>query len=254
MRLHNKVAVVTGAASGNGKEIALLFAKEGASVVLGDLDDKQGAEVAKQIEQEHGTALFFHCDVTCPEEAKALIETAVSHFGKLDILVNNAGIGLWGTVETLPVEAYDKVMNVNVRGTYLMSSYAVKAMRENPAECSIVNIGSAVGLVGCANSAAYCASKGAVANLTRAMAIDHGKDGIRVNCVCPGVVDTPFNDYIVNATNDPEAAKASQAAGNLLNRLQKPQEVAMACLFLASDESSYCTGSMLVADAGVSAK
>lgn len=145
-------------------------------------------------------------------------------------------------------------MRVNVRSVYLLSSYAVKAMRVNKAMCSIVNLSSAVGLIGCAGSAAYCASKGAVSNLTRAMAIDHAQDGIRVNCVCPGVVDTPFNDAIVNAQQNPDEAKAGQAAGNLLGRLEQPEEVAKACLFLASEDSSYCTGSMLMTDAGITAK
>jgi len=254
MRLKDKVAIVTGAASGNGKEIAKLFAKEGAMVVVSDMNEKLGKEVKEQITKAGGKAIFVKCNVTSSDDAKALIQSTIKEYGGLDILVNNAGIGLWGTVETMDPEEWDKVMNVNVRGVFLVSKYAVTEMRKRTGDRCIINIGSGAGVIGCGNSAAYCASKGAVVNLSRAMAIDHWVDGIRVNCVCPGVVDTPFNDKILESCEDPAAARKGQEGAHILNRLQKPEEVAKACLFMASDDASFCTGSVLMADGGITAR
>ena len=254
MRLENRVVIVSGAGSGNGKQIALLFAKEGASVVLGDLNEKSGIAVCEEIKNAGGKAVFVKCDVTSEKDTKKIVDAAVTEYGKLDILVNNAGIGLWGTVDVMPVETWDKVMDVNVKGTFLMSKYAVIAMKTGKGDRNIINIGSGAGVIGCGNSAAYCASKGAVVNMTRAMAVDHAADGIRVNCVCPGIVDTPFNDAILNACDDPAGARKGQEGAALLNRLQKPQEVAKACLFMASDDASFCTGSVLMADGGLTAR
>lgn len=254
MRLQNKTAIVTGAGSGNGREIALLFAKEKAQVVLCELDEKRGQAVCDEIRNADGEAIFVKCDVTVPSDATAAVDAAVKEYGKLDVLVNNAGIGLWGTVETLSLDAWNKVMDVNTKGIFFMSKYAVPAMKAGTGDKNIINIGSGAGLIGCGNSVAYCASKGAVINMTRAMAVDHAPDGIRVNCVCPGIVDTPFNDAILNASDDPAGARKGQEEAALLNRLQRPEEVATACLFMASEDASFCTGSILVADGGVTAR
>lgn len=254
MRLENKVALVTGAGSGNGKQIALLFAKEGAKVAVADMNLAAVEAVRAQIEAAGGSCVAVQCDVTKPADASAAVDAAVKAYGKLDILVNNAGIGLWGTVETMEIAQWDKVMDVNVKGIFLMSKYAVPAMRNGTGDRNIINIGSGAAVIGCGNSAVYCASKGAVANLTRAMAVDHGADGIRVNCVCPGIVDTPFNDAILNGTDDPVAARKGQEGAAILNRLEKPEEVAKACLFMASEDASFCTGSIMMADGGVTAR
>lgn len=254
MRLETKVVVVTGAGSGNGKEIAVLFAQEGAHVILADINEKNGKAVCEQIENAGGKAVFVKCDVTSESDAKAAVDAALKEYGKLDILVNNAGIGLWGTVETMSADAWDKVMDINVTGIFLMSKYAVTAMKKGSGDQNIINIGSGAGVIGCENSVAYCASKGAVVNMTRAMAADHVADGIRVNCVCPGIVDTPFNDAILESSDDPSGARKGQEGAAMLNRLQKPEEVAKACLFMASEDASFCTGSILMADGGITAR
>lgn len=254
MRLLNKVAIVTGAGTGIGRETAILFAQEGAKVAVSCRNPKHGMEVVDRITEMGGAAVYIGCDVTDEQQVKTLVGETLRHFQSLNILVNNAGIGLWGTVETMPPQNFMKLLEVNVLGVYLCARHAVPAMRGSGGNASIINIGSAVGLVGCGNSAGYCAAKGAVANLTRAMAIDHSCDGIRVNCVCPGVVDTPFNDQILAGVSDPQDVKSRQEQGNLLGRLEKPEEVARACLFLASEESSYMTGSMFMVDGGVTAR
>ena len=254
MRLKDKTVIITGAGSGNGKEIAVLFAKEGAQVILGDINESSGNSVCKQIVSFGGKATFVKCDVTSESDAKAIVDAAIKTYGKLDILVNNAGIGLWGTVETMETVAWDKVMEVNVKSVFLMSKYAVTAMKAGSGDRNIINIGSGAGVIGCGNSVAYCASKGAVVNLTRAMASDHAVEGIRVNCVCPGIVDTPFNDAILNSLKDPTDARRGQEGAALLNRLQKPEEVAKACLFMASEDASFSTGSVLMADGGITAR
>lgn len=254
MKLANKTAIVTGAGSGGGKEIALLFAKEGAQVVLGDLDENSGNAVCSEIVKSGGKAIFVKCDVTNEQDAKKIVDAAVNTYGKLDVLVNNAGIGLWGTVETMELDAWDKVMNVNVKGIFIMSKYAVTAMKKGNGDRNIINIGSGAGIIGCGNSVAYCASKGAVVNMTRAMAADHSPEGIRVNCVCPGIMDTPFNDAILNSTENPAEARKGQEGAALLNRLQRPDEIAKACLFMASNDASFCTGSVMMVDGGVTAR
>lgn len=254
MRLQGKTAIVTGAASGNGRQIALLFAREGANIAIGDLNEEQGAAVAREIEAAGGKAISVRCDVTKEDDAKALVEKTVQAFGGLDILVNNAGLGRWGTVESLTEAQWDTTMNVNVKGIFFLSKYAVPAMRKGSGDRNIINIGSGAGVIGCGGSVAYCASKGAVVNMTRAMAIDCGPDKIRVNCVCPGIVDTPFNDEILEGNPDPAGARRGQEGAAILGRLEKPEEVATACLFMASEDAIFCTGSILMADGGVTAQ
>ena len=252
-RLKNKVAIVTGAASGNGEAIAVLFAKEGASVIVADLDDENGRRVVERIASEGGKAVFCRCDVTRAEDAENVVKTAETRFGGLDVVVNNAGIGLWGTVEEMEPDNWERVMAVNVRGVYLVSKYAIPALRRRGGG-AIVNIGSGAGLIGTRNSAAYCASKGAVVNLTRAMALDHASEGIRVNCVCPGVVDTPFNQKVLAMQQNPEQTLQEQIKAHPLGRLARPEEVAKAVLFLASEESSFTTGSLVMVDGGLTAQ
>jgi NAD(P)-dependent dehydrogenase (short-subunit alcohol dehydrogenase family) len=253
MRLTEKVAIITGAASGIGKETALLFAREGALIVVSDIYDTAGREVAELINQQGGKAAFIHCDVTSPEDAERLVKNAVEIFGGVDILINSAGIGLWGSVVEMEPENWDKVISVNLRGVYLVSKYAIPEIAKRGGG-SVVNIGSGASVIGREGAAAYCASKAAVANLSRAMAVDHAKDKIRVNCVCPGVVDTAFNDEILTKVPNPEEKRKSQREDHLLDRVASPLEVAMANLFLASEESSFTTGSLLMVDGGMTTK
>ena len=248
-RLTDRVAIVTGAASGIGRATAELLADEGASVVLADVDE-QGAAVTEQI-KSRGPAVFVQADVTDPAAASAITSAAVQAFGRVDILVNNAGIGLWGTVDTMEPEAWDAVLAVNVRGTYLVSKYAIPELRKTKGV--VVNIGSGAGIVGVRNSAAYCAAKGAVIALTRAMAVDYASEGLRVNCVVPGVVDTPFNDAVLRQQADPTGVLEAQKRAHPLGRLATAEEVARAVLFLVSGDSSFTTASLLMVDGGLTA-
>lgn len=252
MRLEGKVAVITGGASGIGEATSTLFALEGASVVVADIDQDRGEVLASKIAAEDRPATFVRTDVTRPAEAERLVNTAVQKYGRLDILFNNAGIGLWGSVVDMDPDDWDRVMHVNLRGIFLPSKYAVPIMVDQGGGV-IVNTGSGSGMVATANSAAYCASKAGVINLTRAMALDHGP-AIRVNCVCPGVVDTPFNEAVLATMQDPELVLKAQREGNMLQRIALPEDIANAVLFLASDQSAYMTGASVTVDGGYTAK
>lgn len=247
--LKNKTAIVTGGASGIGKATALLFAREGASVAVLDINAQQGAEVVKEIAAARGKAIFVRCNVTSAEDCSSAVEQTVEAFGRLDILFNNAGIvrrsDVIGTTET----EWDQVMAVNVKSIFLMSKYSIPHMIRTGGG-SIINTSSGWGLKGGGNAVSYCASKGAVTNMTRAMAIDHGKDNIRVNAVCPGDTDTPMLHNEAKQLGEDDGKFMAEAAVRPLNRYAQPVEIAQAVLFLASDASSYVTGSALVVDGG----
>jgi cyclopentanol dehydrogenase len=247
-RLDGKVALISGGARGQGAAEARLFAREGAKVVLGDVLEVEGTKVAADIAEHGGEAVFVRLDVTREDDWRRAVDLAVSRFGKLTTLVNNAGILRRGTVEETTSEQWDLVMNVNAKGVFLGTKYAVPAMRKAGAG-SIVNISSVAGLRGGANSTAYTASKGAVRLLTKSTAIQYGKDGIRCNSIHPGPIET---DMIADTMRDPEAL-AQSVSRVALGRVGKPEEVAACVLFLASDESSYVSGSELVVDGGITA-
>lgn len=247
-RLDGKVALISGGARGQGAAEARLFAREGAKVVLGDVLEMEGTKVAADIAEHGGEAVFVRLDVTREEDWQRAVDLAVSRFGKLTTLVNNAGILRRGTVEETTADQWDLVMNVNAKGVFLGTKYAVPAMRKAGAG-SIVNISSVAGLRGGANSTAYTASKGAVRLLTKSTAIQYGKDGIRCNSIHPGPIET---DMIADTMRDPEAL-AQSVARVALGRVGKPEEVAACVLFLASDDSSYVSGSELVVDGGITA-
>lgn len=247
-RLDGKVALISGGARGQGAAEARLFAREGAKVVLGDVLEGEGTKVAADIAEHGGEAVFVRLDVTREEDWLRAVNLAVSRFGKLTTLVNNAGILRRGTVEETTAEQWDLVMNVNAKGVFLGTKYAVPAMRK-AGTGSIVNISSVAGLRGGANSTAYTASKGAVRLLTKSTAIQYGKDGIRCNSIHPGPIET---DMIADTMRDPEAL-AQSVSRVALGRVGKPEEVAACVLFLASDESSYVSGSELVVDGGITA-
>jgi len=252
MRLENKVAVITGGSSGIGHATSTLFANEDASVVIGDVDAQRGGALANELTGKGLKATFVETDVTEPADAKRLIDTAVSTYGRLDILFNNAGIGILATVVEMEPEDWDKVMRVNLRGVFLPSKYAVPIMLEQGGGV-IVNTGSGAGVIATPRSAAYCASKAGVINLTRVMALDHGPT-IRVNCVCPGVVDTPFNEMVLSTVPDPAALLQAQKEGSMLKRIATPMDIANVVLFLSTDESAYMTGAAVLVDGGATAQ
>lgn len=246
-RLDGKVALVSGAARGLGTAEARLFAREGAKVILGDVLEAEGRRTAAEIGEAGGQAVFLTMDVTKEEDWKRAIDLAVSRFGKLTTLVNNAGILRRGNVEETSIEQWDLVMDVNVKGVFLGTKYAIPAMRKAGGG-SIINASSVAGLRG-GGGTAYTTSKGAVRLLTKATAVQYGKEGIRCNSIHPGVIDT---DMLADALNDPER-RASLVSQIALGRVGTPEDVAACVLFLASDDSSYITGSELVVDGGMTA-
>ena len=248
-RLNGKRALITGGASGIGRATALLFGREGAAVCLVDLDQEGGGAAVRAIEEEGGRAVFVRADVTRASECREAVEQTVSSLGGLDILFNNAGIIRRATVVELAEAEWDQVMAVNVKSIFLLSKYAVPVMGESGGGV-IINTSSGWGLVGGPRAVAYCASKGAVVLLTKAMAIDHGPQNIRVNCICPGDVDTAMLRYEARQLGQPEDSFLEEAAVRPLRRIGTPGEIAEAVLYLASDASSYVTGTALVVDGG----
>jgi len=249
-RLDGKVAIVSGGARGQGAAEARLFASEGASVVFGDILDEKGMKVEAQIRELGGEGTYTHLDVTVAEDWGKAVDLAESKYGKLNVLVNNAGITL-GTlgIEEISEDQWDQMMDVNVKGVFLGTKQAIPAMRQAGGG-SIINTSSTAGLVGIGRTAAYTASKGAVRLFTKATAIQHAKDGIRCNSVHPGPINTPF---LAETLNDPKAL-AARLARVPLGRLGEPDDIAYGVLFLASDESSFMTGSELVIDGGTTAE
>lgn len=253
MRLAGKIAIITGAGSGIGHEAAKLFASEGATVVVADRDGNAAGRVANEIAGAGGIAEAVAVDVTREGEVRSLVEGVAAKHGRIDVLVNNAGYGFAGTVVNTTEEDWDALMAVNVKGVFLGCKYAIPVM-ERQGGGAIVNTASTVAMVGITDRAAYVASKGAVAALTRAMALDHVKANIRVNCVAPGTIESPyFSEIFANAENPVELRRGLEQR-QAMERLGKPIEIARAILFLASDESSFCTGTTLVADGGWTAR
>jgi len=247
--LKNKVALITGGASGIGRATAILFAQEGAAVNIADINSRQGQAVVDEIRAQGGRACFSLCDVTNAEDCELAVDATLEQFGRLDILFNNAGIiRRADVVETTEAE-WDKVLAVNLKSVFLMSKYAVPVMAKAGGG-AIINTGSGWGLKGGAQAASYCAAKGAVVNLTRAMAIDHGAQKIRVNCICPGDVDTPMLRHEASQLGQAEAEFLAEAAQRPLRRFGQPHEIAQAVLYLASEAASYVTGAALVVDGG----
>lgn len=246
-RLAGKCGVISGPGSGIGRAIALLFSREGCSLVLVEEDSEGGRETLRQVEQQGGQARLLVGDVsrhsTCREAAALALESSST----IDLVVNNAGIVRRGSVlETDPAD-WDRVLAVNLRSVFLMSRSALPHMKAGGV---ILNLASGWGLTGGRKAAAYCASKGGVVQLTRAMALDHGEQGIRVNCVCPGDTDTRLLRQEAAQLGQDWEEFLQQAAERPLGRVGTPDEIARACLFLASDESSFVTGAILAVDGG----
>lgn len=247
--LAGKRALITGAASGIGRATALLFAREGAAISIVDLDEVGGQAVAQMIGDEGVPAVVVPCDVTQGAECEQAVQQTIGELGGLDILFNSAGIIHRATVLQTTEPEWDRVMSVNVKSLFLMSKYAIPIMAEAGGGV-IINVASGWGLVGGPKAAAYCASKGAVVLLTKAMAIDHGGQNIRVNCICPGDIDTPLLRDEARQLGEPVDRFLVQAAERPLKRIGAPEDVAQAALYLASDASSFVTGAALVVDGG----
>ena len=248
MRLEGKVALISGGARGMGVEEALLFAQEGAKVVVGDVLE-EGRDVAASI--PGGGAIFVRLDVTKEEDWRRAVSLAEEVYKKLDILVNNAGVSAVGGIEDTTPEEWDRVMEVNAKGVFLGTKYAIPAM-QRAGGGSIINISSQLGIVAMSESSPqYIASKGAVRLLTKSTAIQYARDGIRCNSVHPGVIESPMTLPIML---DTESGRDEAAARHPMGRIGQPEDIAYGVLFLASDEASFMTGSELVIDGGLTAQ
>jgi NAD(P)-dependent dehydrogenase (short-subunit alcohol dehydrogenase family) len=252
MRLSDKVIVVTGAAVGLGRAAAARFAREGASVVLADINETEGNALAGKLVAQGLKAVFVRTDVSREDEVKALVNAALARYGRIDVLHNNAAILLSDRdlpVHELSLETWEYVMGVNLRGAFLCGKYVLPAMLKQ-GRGSIVYLGSPTGIVGCAPKlSAYSASKAGVAGLARAMAAAYARNSIRVNVIIPGTMDTPMNNYIL--CNDEVREQFREAVP--LGRLGTPSDIEGIAVFLASDESSYCTGGIYMCDGGLTA-
>jgi NAD(P)-dependent dehydrogenase (short-subunit alcohol dehydrogenase family) len=247
-QLSGKVALITGGASGIGRATALLFAREGASVVVADVNQEAGQRVVEEIVRAGGSGFFEAVDVALAADCRRLVESTIRELGRIDILFNNAGIIRRATVIHLTEENWDRVMAVNVKSIYLLSREVIPQMEKQGAG-SIINTASGWGLAGGAKAAVYCASKGAVVLLTKAMAIDHGPR-IRVNCICPGDTDTGMLRAEAQQLGEDYQPFLSESARRPLGRIGRPEEIAQAVLYLASEASSFVTGTALVVDGG----
>jgi meso-butanediol dehydrogenase / (S,S)-butanediol dehydrogenase / diacetyl reductase len=243
------VIVVTGGASGIGRAVASLLHSRGARVVIGDVNEAAAHALATELgDRAHAVQV----DVSDSASVQRLISSTVGTFGGIDVLCNNAGFGLRGTVATTAEDDWDRVMAVNVRGIFLCSKFALPHLAAS-GDGRIVNTSSYTSLVGIADRAAYVASKGAITALTRAMALDHVGDAIRVNAVAPGTIDSPYFEAMVSAADDPEGLLAELNGRSPMGRMGRPEEIAEAIAFLASRRSSFATGSILTVDGGSSA-
>jgi NAD(P)-dependent dehydrogenase (short-subunit alcohol dehydrogenase family) len=248
-KLDNKCAIVTGGASGIGLATAQLLAEEGAAVVIADINAEQGKQAEQKIDAVGGRVVFVQCDVALASDCQRTVRTAVEKFGRLDIVFNNAGIIRRADVMGTTEDEWDRVMDVNVKSIFLMSKYAVPEIVKQGGG-AIVNTASGWGIKGGRKAVSYCASKGAVINLTRAMAIDHGPQNIRVNCICPGDTDTPMLRNEAKQLGQAEDKFMAKAAERPLERYGQPIEIAQSVLYLVSDAASYVTGAVLAVDGG----
>jgi NAD(P)-dependent dehydrogenase (short-subunit alcohol dehydrogenase family) len=252
-KIDGKTALITGGSSGIGLATAILFAREGAKVLIAARDPQRGRQAVQQVSASGGQALFAACDVRRVEDCQNAVKTALDAFGRLDILFNNAGVlYVDRTVANTSDQEWAETLDINLSGTFFMSRCAIPPLAEAGGGV-IINNASVFGLKAGAGVAAYCAAKGAIVMLTKAMAIDHAAQHIRVNCLCPGSVDTPLLQSEMIALGGEELMRPRFAARHPLNRISSPEEIARAVLFLASNDSSFITGAALPVDGGRSA-
>lgn len=240
MKLQGKVAIVTGAGSGIGKASAGLFAEEGARVVAVDWNREAGAATAETIRRTGGEAIYCYADVSYPLDVEAMVNTAVQHYGRLDVLFNNAAIAPMAKLVDTTEDLWDRVQSINLKGVFLGCKYAIPAMLRSGGG-SIINMASVLGFVGDPDLAAYCAAKGGVISLTKAAALTYGPQGVRLNCICPGDVDTPLLQNSFKQYPDPDRVRQEITTKYALRRIAQPQEIAELAVFLASDALSFVT-------------
>jgi NAD(P)-dependent dehydrogenase (short-subunit alcohol dehydrogenase family) len=248
-RLKGKIGIVTGAGTGIGRACAVAMAREGARVALVGRRKDRVEEVAREI---GNSAIAIAADISSNSDISALLEKTVSQFGGLNFLLNNAGVLHVGNAEQITEEQWDQTFNVNVRGVWLLSRAALPYMRKAGAG-SIINMASTLALVGARNRASYAPSKGAVIQLTRSMAIDHGHEHIRVNAICPSFVESELTAGLLGQTSDPAAVRRERTAAHPIGRLGQPEDIAGLAVYLAGDESSWVTGAIMPVDGGYSA-
>ncbi len=251
-RLDNKITLVTGAGSGIGAAIAQTFAAAGATVLVADRDQAAGEKTVSEIKQAGGQAEFVLLDIAREDDCQRVSAEVLQTHGRLDVLVNNAGIGHVGTILQTEGKDLDRLYAVNVRGAFNLCKAFLPAMLERKSG-NIINLASIGGVIGIKDRLAYCTTKFALVGLTKCLALDHAQDGVRVNCICPGRVETPFVSARLKEYPDPEKAYREMASTQAIGRMGKPEEIAAAALYLASDEAAFVTGTAHLTDGGWSA-
>ena len=249
MRLKDKVAIVTGSSKGIGEGCAVVFAREGAKVVITSRHEEEGQKVVENIKKEGGDAIYIKVDVSDSTLVQNMINKTIEKFGKLDILINNAGYHISKNVEELSEEEWDFIINTNLKSVFLCSKYAIPHLRKTKG--CIINMSSMAGLVGQSNAGAYIATKGGIITITKGMALDFAKDGIRVNCICPGWIKTPLVDDWFSQQPDEKKAREYIDSVHPLGRIGTSEECGRLALFLACEDSSFITGSIATIDGGV---
>ena len=250
MKLKDKVAIITGSAKGIGKGCALVFAEEGAKVVIVDKDEKAGQQAVEEIAQRNGISKFVKTDLTISKDVQSMIANVIETFGQIDIMFNNAGYHISKNIEVTSENEWEFIINTNLRSVFLCCKYSIPYLRKTKG--CIINMSSMVGLIGQSNAGAYSATKGGIVAMTKGMALDFAKDGIRANVICPGWVQTPLVEDWFGQQKDPVKAREYIYSVHPLNRIATAEEIGNAAAFLASDEASFITGVALPVDGAVS--